>query len=208
MESSDSDEDTVQTLLRADTFKTTHKVELKMQWIPGHTDLYGNDRADILAKQGSNKTQPPKATTLKTTKQIIKQKYKENWMKDWTSGTTGRKVYKYMNTLKPSDDMRKLKRKDQTAIFRLRTEHVPFNLHLNRFNPAIPPLCALCDFRYETVEHVLFHCRELGDLRQKYLPKDPDIENTLYCSYHQLEKTANFFHMTCARRANAQRPLD
>ena len=57
-----------------------------MQWIPGHTDLYGNDRADILSKQGSNKTQPPKATTLKTTKQIIKQKYKENWMKDRTSG--------------------------------------------------------------------------------------------------------------------------
>ena len=208
METNDLDEETLQTLIIAEKFKTTHPVNLKMQWIPGHTDLLGNERADKLAKQGSSKPQPPKPVPLKTTKNIIKQEYKQNWTDKWSKGMTGRKVYEHLKAPKPKDDMARLKRKDQTAIFRLRTGHVPFNFHRNRFNPEVPPLCQLCDSPYETVEHVLLECRELKDLRQLHLPDQASIDNTLYCSYHQLEKTAKFYYMACAKRAYAQRPLD
>jgi len=208
MESNDLDEETLQTLIVAENFKKTHSVNLKMQWIPGHTDLLGNERADKLAKKGSGKPQPPKPVSLKTTKNIIKQEYKQNWTNEWSGGTTGRKVYEHLKAPKTKDEMTKLKRKDQTAIFRLRTGHVPFNFNLNRFNPKIPPLCPLCDSPYETVEHVLFDCRELRELRQLHLAEQASIANTLYCSYQQLKKTANFFYMACAKRANAQRLLD
>ena len=208
METNDLDEETLQTLIIAENFKTTHSVNLKMQWIPGHTDLLGNERADKLAKQGSSKPQPPKPVPLKTTKNIIKQEYKQNWTDKWSKGMTGRKVYEHLKAPKPKDDMARLKRKDQTAIFRLRTGHVPFNFHRNRFNPEVPPLCPLCDSPYETVEHVLLECRELKDLRQLHLPDQASIDNTLYCSYHQLEKTAKFYYMACVKRAYAQRPLE
>merc|ERR1712112_65119 len=87
-----------------------------------------------------------------------------------------------MEKVQPQDDLKLLKRKDQTTIFRLRTQHIPLNYHLNRFNPEKPPHCVLCDDPYETVEYVLLECRKLEDLRKLYLPTPPSIENTLYCS--------------------------
>ena len=129
-------------------------------------------------------------------------------MNNWSSGSTARTVYTHMKTVKTNDNMKKLKRKDQTAIFRLRTQHVPLNNHLNRINPEIPPLCPLCDHPYETVEHVLMQCRKLEDLRAQYLPVNPNIENMLYGSLKQLKNTATFYNMACARRANAHTALD
>ena len=35
----------------------THTVDITLQWIPGHVQIPGNDRADALAKQGAMKTQ-------------------------------------------------------------------------------------------------------------------------------------------------------
>ena len=113
-----------------------------------------------------------------------------------------------MKQVQPKDCIKQLKRKDQTTIFRLRTQHIPLNSHLNRINPEKPPHCVLCDHPYETVEHVLFDCKEVEDLRFLYLPSLPTLENTLYCSREQLENTALFYNMTCVRRANAQRHLD
>ena len=43
-----------------------------MQWIPGHTSIPGNDKADTLAKEGSRHEQPHTQTTLQTAKQIIR----------------------------------------------------------------------------------------------------------------------------------------
>ena len=208
MESGDLDESTTKVLALAEKIKASHQVGLVLQWIPGHTNLFGNEKADALAKKGSKLAQPTRPVTLQTTKQKIKQNYKKDWMRKWASGPTARKVYNHMNQVNPNDNLQKLKRKDQTTIFRLRTQHIPLNYHLNRFNPEKPPHCVLCDDPYETVEHVLLECRKLEDLRKLYLPTPPSIENTLYCSLSQLERTVLFYDMTCVRRANAQRLLD
>ena len=208
MESGDLDEETSKILDVAEKFKTTHLVGLVLQWIPGHTDIYGNEKADTLAKKGTQATQPTKPISLQSTKQIIKQAYRKKWMEDWASGSTGRNMYNHMNKVNHKDNIQKLKRKDQTTIFRLRTQHIPLNFHLNRINPEKPPHCVLCGHPYETVEHVLLDCKMLHDLRQLHLPSNPTIENTLYCSLAQLERTALFYDMICVRRANAQRPLD
>ena len=88
-----------------------------MQWIPGHTDLYGNEQADKLAKQGSLKPQPTKQKTLNTAKQMTKQKYKQEWMKNWESGATGRIVYENMKTPKIKDETEQLKKKTRLQFF-------------------------------------------------------------------------------------------
>ena len=41
----------------------TYGVEIVMQWIPGHSNIPGNDKADTLAKKGSGQEQPPTQTT-------------------------------------------------------------------------------------------------------------------------------------------------
>ena len=208
MEGGEPDEALMQIVDGAAKLKSKYSVRLKLQWIPGHIGIRGNERADALAKKGSQLSQPSNPITLDTAKQIIKHTYKKEWMDNWTKGSTGRKVYPHMKTTKSNDPLKQLKRKDQSAIFQLRTQHIPLNHHRNRLNPEVPPNCPLCDFPYETVEHVLFNCKGLEDLRHSFLPNAPCIENTLYCSQKQLEKTANFYHMACARRAAAQWPLD
>ena len=191
-----------------DEIKYTFKNNVVLQWIPGHTDLPGNDHADKLAKKGSTLCQPEIAAEYTTAKHIIQQNFKEEWMNCWAKGMTGRVVYSHMNTINPKDKLKDLPRKEQSIIFQLRTQHAPINMHLNKINPQHPPMCSLCEYPYETVEHLLLHCPKLKDIRQKFLPTPPDITNTLYSSRDQLFNTALFYSMAQGRRASVQQPLD
>ena len=106
------------------------------------------------------------------------------------------------------DPMYSLNRKDQTAIFRPRTQHTPLHQHLNRINPKQTVTCPLCKHPQETTEHLLFDCTVLQDIRQRFLPPSPDISNTLYSSTRQLQMTASYYYMALGRRACDQRLLD
>ena len=185
-------------------FSNEFKREITLQWIPSHCNIGGNEAADKLAKEGSSMEQPENPVPQNTCKQIIKSNIQIQWMSDWAQDKTGRKLFPYMPKPNKKDNLNQLNRKQQAIIFRLRTQHVPLNAHLNRFNPMHEPLCPLCDHAYETVEHFLFDCQKLQDLRENFLPPKPDIENTLYGSVDQLGMTSEFFIMANRRRADAR----
>ena len=145
---------------------------------------------------------------MSTVKQVLRTNTKEEWMNNWTKGKTGRSVFKHMNKPNPRDSINSLTRKDQVAIFRLRTQHVPLNKHLNRVNPQRWSACPLCNHAYEKTTRHLFECRPLSDLRAVYLPPNPSISNSLYTSSDQLRKTCIYHNMALARRAKAQLSLD
>ena len=182
-------------------------VSLTLQWIPGHTNIFGNEQADKLARQGTTCQQQHHPVSYRTAKQIIKTNTKEEWMNRWAQGTTGRCMFNHMTTPQPKDNINTLKRRDQVIIFRLRTMHIPLNAHLNRINPEIAPLCPLCPQPYETVQHHLFDCPALADLREELLPDNPDLGNTLYAGPEQLRKTCTYYTMASGRRAKAQRAV-
>ena len=178
-----------------------------MQWIPGHSDIPGNDIADTLAKSGSRQEQPPSQTTYETVKQIIRSNFKEEWLNEWAMGTTGRVLFKHMTTPNINDNLDKLTRKDQATIFRLRTQHIPLNSHLNRIGAIAEKACPLCNHADETVEHHLFNCTKLNDLRKELLPPQPDTQNTLFGTINQLKNTCIFHYMSLSRRARAHELL-
>ena len=158
----------------------TYGVEIVMQWIPGHSDIPGNEKADTLAKKGSRQEQPHTETTYETARQIIRSNYKEEWLNEWAMGTTGRALFKHMTTPNVKDELDKLTRKDQSTIFRLRTQHIPLNSHLNRIGAIAEKACPLCDYPDETIEHHLFLCPKLNDIRTKLLPSQRDIHSIIH----------------------------
>ena len=104
-----------------------------------------------------------------------------------------------MTSPKINDEINKLDRKDQSTIFRLRTQHIPLNKHLNRIGAIAETACPLCNHPEETVEHHLFYCPQLLDLRKQLLPPQPDIHNTLFSNHRQLKNTCTYHHMSLSR---------
>ena len=181
-----------------------HNVRLVLQWIPAHTGKPGNERADELAKRGANLPQLEVPVAYNTSCQMIRSNLKEDWLNTWATGTTGRSMYQHMAKPQHNDPINKLNRRDQSLIFQLRSKHIPLNQHLNRIGVKQSAACPLCDYHSETVEHHLFHCRNLTDLRGCFLPKVPNLSNSLYSTRKQLEQTCNYFRVASSRRANAQ----
>ena len=182
----------------------THAIKIFLQWIPSHVNIPGNEAADKLAKEGANQEQTDSPVTQDTSKQIIKENIRSEWLKDWEDNNTGRSLYAFLRAPNQKDPINALGRREQVIIYRLRTQHIQLNAHLNRINPEHPPMCPLCGCQFETVPHFLFECQNLQDLRQLYLPPDPDLEKILYSSTPQLERTVTYYNMANRRRANAQ----
>ena len=149
--------------------KEHYGIDVTLQWIPGHKGIAGNEEADTLAKLGAAKPQPDVPVSQETATKIIKSNFKEEWLNDWTKNTTGRFMYNHMTSPNSKDPIQKLKRREQSTIFRLRTGH------LSRITKNHSPQCPLCGYKNETVEHHLIHCKKLNDLRDTFLPK-----NTIY----------------------------
>ena len=182
------------------SFLEDFEATLTLQWIPSHCNIPGNERADSLARSGAQKEQIDKPVSLSTAKQMIKSNSKIEWHNSWALCKKGRSIFRHLPKPNRNDSINFLKRKEQVIIFRLRSNHIPLNAHLNRITTNHPPNCALCDFEEESVDHFLFHCPALTDIRRQFLPKNPDLENTLYSTTTQLRQTYTFFEMANRRR--------
>ncbi|GFR60800.1 adenylosuccinate synthetase isozyme 1 [Elysia marginata] len=99
--------------LTIDSFLETYDVNLILQWIPGHCNIIGNERADTLAKKGSTAQQQNTTTSFRTAQQIIRNNSTEEWLNGWPTGKTGRSLFTYMATPNPKDSISSLERRDQ-----------------------------------------------------------------------------------------------
>ena len=170
-------------LTTANKLHNQNDVEISIQWIPGHCDIPGNDRADKLARQGTSKTQLDEQVSYATSKQIVQTKSRKIWHDRWARGNTGWIYYQHQQTPNQTDPINQLHRAHQTAVFRLRTHHAPLNAHLHRIKNEHPAKCVYCRDSNNTVEHFLFHC-PLYDNRCRLLPAQPNYtQHTIWIHY-------------------------
>ena len=153
--------------------------EVVVQWIPSHCGLYGNDKADFLAKTGSSMNQMEVETSYGEEKTHIKRRMKKEWA-----------------TLHPNhntkDPYYQLTRREQVTIFRLRTGHNRLKRHLHhKFRIGETDQCP-CETDVQDTNHVLQTCPLLADKRLKVWPTPVDINTKLYGSLTDLQRTATF----------------
>ena len=121
MENSETnrDDDVTEILWATHNLLSSYDIQVTMQWIPGHSDIKGNENSDKLAKEGTTKEQFDKPCGNATVKQILKNNSKEIWLTSWATGQTGRVMYQEMNKPNPHDNINHLNRKEQCTIFQL-----------------------------------------------------------------------------------------
>ena len=58
--------------MKIDQLMSKHKIQVVLQWIPGHAGVEGNEKADSLAKKGAALPQPEAPVTYETAYEMIK----------------------------------------------------------------------------------------------------------------------------------------
>ena len=115
--------------LHSSLAKLTAQFTVSLQWVPVHVGLTGNEKADRLAKIGSQAPQTQNPVTYREAKTLLHSLYNGDWKK-YNGG--------YQAHLDP---IWRLERAQQTTIFRLRTGHCGLRAHLKRIGISDTPLC-------------------------------------------------------------------
>ncbi|GFX34845.1 uncharacterized protein LOC103524116 [Trichonephila clavipes] len=138
------------------------KGKIVFQWVPSHCGLWGNERADFLAKKGTGILQNfRRDLTLHSAKLEIKRIFRESFR--LTASRVARD--KPWSTLcKKSHGIPISPRAAAVAKFRLLTGHDRLCAHLFRFNLVTSPICVLCDTGQDMTAAHLDECSALNDL--------------------------------------------
>ncbi|GFU80133.1 uncharacterized protein TNCV_580131 [Trichonephila clavipes] len=130
--------------------------------VPSYCGLWGNERADVLAKKGTGVLQNfRRDLTLHSAKLEIKRIFRESFR--LTASRVVRE--KPWSTLcKKSHGIPSSPRAAAVAKFRLLTGHDCLCAHLFRFNLVTSPICVLCDTAQDMTAAHLDECSALNDL--------------------------------------------
>jgi ribonuclease HI len=158
---------------------------LRLLWIPAHSDYEGNERADTLAKKGSSnddsitiKLPTPQAVWKTLTREMSLQQANERWEKSSTSHFKAKWKEHYRK------DLGKLSRSGLRIATQILTGHASINYHLNKYKPhLISKTCPFCKEEDETINHFIGKCPKWFEQRGRFF-------NTFYASVSEIQDTA------------------
>ena len=131
---------------------TTCSANMIVQWIPGHTDIPGNELADQAAKDACTLDEPPGAISFGCTRALIKANIKD-------APTTHERTKAVYSEYKRKTDGAVTSRADQVLLARIRSgHHMAFGDYRNRIDGDIDPSCPRCDEPHHNLEHWWLEC--------------------------------------------------
>lgn len=148
------------------------KAKLIVEWVPGHKDVDGNEKADAAAKEATLRKIPRfQTTTMAYLKRKIREKMVEEW-KLWFERYPVRGTnYKAPFQLKPSLHVETTSKIVSSAIMSLRTGHGYFRPYLKRIQPDkhSTGYCQ-CNYRQKILQeprHLIMTCPIYKNKRRK-----------------------------------------
>ena len=149
-----------------------HRIPVNIHWVPGHTEVSGNETADFLAKTGFKASAIPgdnPPVTLAWIRRQAKATRLELWQSVWNTADKGRS-YQGEPRLKLDAPLRHTHRFDSSTIVQLRTGHGYFNSYLSSMKSSarkkIPFPRYNCRAPRQTPEHLLLYCVRFKEERK------------------------------------------
>ena len=162
----------------ADTTKSVTIV-----WIPAHKGHEGNERADILAKQGSSETDESRLLKVKrpqaTLKSTIHVNVRRQWQEEWQALNMARhtKSFYHGPNQTKAKFVYKLARLELGRFVRIITGHNNLNFFQAKLGLARNPTCRFCGGGDETITHFIFVCPKLLSFqREMFLDTPPTAD--------------------------------
>ena len=157
------------------------RAKLKLQLVPGHEGIEGNEKADTEAKravEGSHRYQRNEHYRLirgildskPVTRQTLRVKIRKEHGKEFQKSPRYDKVIKYDTRVPLSSFQKilaKLTRQQASVLIQLHTGNVLLQAYLHHFKLSNTPECPTCSNKPETVTHYLAHCHMYNQQRRR-----------------------------------------
>ena len=151
----------------------TNKVTLV--WVPGHSNVQGNEKADELARKGSETDfvgpEPAMGLHANTMVRLLKREAEEGHQLAWNKIQSCRQAKEFSEgrNSRTTEYLLSLNKGLLRKMIGVLTGHINLRYHLNKMGLSTDPNCRRCGNIPETAKHFLCHCLALSQLRAKHL---------------------------------------
>ena len=131
--------------------------QIRFLWVPGHSDIYGNEQADRFAKEALSIPDithlPVEYQSLKTN---IRKAITKHWQETWTNISQATQLRRIKPLVEIWSSSTRKSRREEKVLARIRLGHTVCT-HSYIYSRDPRPMCRSCN-QPQSVEHIVIHC--------------------------------------------------
>ena len=161
-------------VIRKCVFLNIAKKDIVFCWVPSHTGIRGNEKADSAAKSALDLPRAKVGVPYTDFKYLISQYIFSTWQDDW-NGAVMNKLHSVKPVLGDWQSSYRRCRKDEVVLCRARIGHTHLT-HSYILKKDPPPLCEHCQ-SILTVRHILVECNTFVQERKDIFGRRDVVES-------------------------------